>query len=148
MSHIENLPDEPRPVGPKPAKGSAREERRQKREAVEDYEDREKTKARKRDGYRCRWPGCDCAERHERIEVAHIHDKGIGGDHGLRSSVDQLICLCVARHQGRPSLHSGDLKIEPLTAEGTNGPCNFWRQDDKGWYLVAEEVSVGIYRRD
>jgi hypothetical protein len=133
----------------KPAKGTAHAERVQKRMAVESHEDREKTKARKRDGYRCRWPGCDCFERRDRIEVAHIEDKGMGGDHGLRSDADMLICLCVARHQGRPSLHSGDLRIEPLTVAGTNGPCAFWKVGDDGReYLVAQERAPFVYERD
>lgn len=134
---------------PKPAKGTARAERVERRKAIERYEDRQKTLARKRDG-RCRWPGCDCKARRDRIEVAHIHDKGIGGDHGLRSAVELLICLCVARHQGRPSLHSGDLEVRPVNElDGTNGPCEFWRRDDHHeWYLVAREIRPFQYERD
>jgi hypothetical protein len=134
---------------PKPAKGTAHDERVEKRKAVESYEDGQKRRVRLRDK-RCRWPSCDCHQRRDRIEVAHIHDKGIGGDHGLRSSADQLICLCVARHQGRPSLHSGDLEVRPMReTEGTNGPCEFWRRDaQQQWYLVAREIAAFIYERD
>jgi hypothetical protein len=38
--------------------------------------------------------------------------------------------------------------VQPMTSAGTDGPCSFWRWTDQGWCVVAEEVSIGIYRRD
>lgn len=120
----------------KDPKGTTRAVRVRKRIAFEQHEARMKTIVRKRDGYRCRWPGCDCRERRDRIEVAHVVNKSAGGS----SEASNLICLCVARHRGRPSLHSGDLRIEPLTAAGTNGPCAFLRRylGREGWYFTEE----------
>lgn len=129
---------------PKPVKGEAQAKRVQKQIAREDHEDRQKTKVRKRDGYRCRWPNCDCQERRDRIEVAHVIDKGKGGS----SDADNMIVLCLARHQGKPSLHSGDLKVEPLTRAGTNGPCAFYRKTGKRWTMVAQERDIHILERD
>lgn len=133
----------------KPAKGTARAKRVEKRVKVETKESSEKTKVRLRDGYTCRWPHCDCRQRRDRIEVAHLDDKGMGGDHGTRSHASQMITLCLARHQGKPSLHSGDLKVVPLTDEGTKGPCEFWATDENDqWYLVAREREPFVYERD
>lgn len=64
----------------------------------------------------------------------------MGGDGGTRSSANQMVLLCVLRHQGAESLHSGDLRIEPLTGLGTSGPCEFWRwQRHWCWEVVATE---------
>jgi 5-methylcytosine-specific restriction endonuclease McrA len=124
----------------KPPKGSYRRERTQKRLAVESEEDRNKAIVRKRDR-KCRWPFCDCAKFRERLEVAHVVSKSLGGS----NDPSNLILLCVSKHQGRPSLHSGDLAVAPQTSAGTNGPCDFKAQDDKGrWHVVASERYVGV----
>ena len=129
---------------PKPVKGSARAARVQDQIGAEEYEARQKTAARKRDG-RCRWPHCDCKQRRDRLEVAHVVNKSAGGS----SHVSNLIVLCQARHRGRPSLHSGDLRIEPLTDEGTNAGCAFWATDSDGKkYMVARERAPFFYEVD
>lgn len=130
---------------PKPAKGTALLEKRAKRREVENFEKAEKAKVRKRDR-ECRWPRCQC-KRLTRIptEVAHLNDKGIGGDHGVRSTADQMMLLCVLRHQGACSLHSGDCRIEPQTEQGTNGPCDFYERAESGrMELIASERSIGV----
>lgn len=123
----------------KPVKGSDRARRVALRLSEEAREQRNKSRVRKADG-RCRWPGCDCRERRDRLEVAHVVNKSQGG----LSEPGNLIVLCLARHQGKPSLHSGELRIEPLTEQGTRGPCEFWQQDDHGWHVVAREVAPFI----
>ncbi len=87
-----------------------------------------KAEVRIRDNYTCRVPGCDDPTRH--IEVAHLEDKGMGGDpKGLRSTPDKMLVLCREHHQGRRSVHSGHLVILPLDKTlGTNYSCYFhWR---------------------
>ena len=85
-----------------------------------------KRELRTRDGIGCRWPGCDLWKQGHRVEAAHLNAKGMGGDKRLlRTTLDQLIRVCHAHHQGIVSLHSGDLKIVPHTSQGTNGPCDF-----------------------
>jgi len=124
----------------KPPKGSVLIERRQKRKAIEAFEEAEKAKVRVRDK-QCRWPECSyCRQFKPRLEVAHLADKGMGGDHGERSTADQMILLCFLRHQGPVSLHSGMVKIEPVTERGTNGPCMFSIMDEqRGWTVVHVE---------
>lgn len=134
---------------PKPAKGSALIERRERRAEVEAYEEGEKRAVRLRDK-RCRWPHCaNCKAFTPRLEVAHVIAKGMGGDHSLKSSRDQMVLIDYLTHQGRDGLEQHGRKIEPLTDQGTDGPCAFYVADGVGgWILVAEETSIGVYRRD
>lgn len=134
----------------KPEKGTALKERRERRNAIVTAEEAEKQKVRRRDRI-CRWPHCqNCRKWQPRLEVAHVEAKGMGGDHGHRSTADQMVLLDWLTHQSGPmSLEQHGKKIEPLTPEGTNGPCAFYVSDGKGgWVMVAEEVSIGVYRRD
>jgi len=125
---------------PKPAKGSLAMERRVRMAKVSSHELAEKRKVRLRDRV-CRWPFCSCKKWKLRLEVAHVVSKSLGGS----NDADNLILLCVSRHQGRPSLHSGDLKIEPQTSAGTNGPVDFFSRDESGrWQVIASEKSIGI----
>lgn len=137
------------PAFPKFQKGrTLQEERAEKRETRESFEETEKRKVRKRDPI-CRWPRCDCGKHRLRLEVAHIENKGSGGDHGRRSSAAQMVRLCVRRHQGPVSLHSGDLEIEYLTPERANGPLAFYQRGEDGkLFMVAQETAPFVYLRD
>ena len=117
---------------------------RQKRKAIADHEERQKTIVRKRDGYRCRWPKCErCEQWHPPIEVAHvIAAKGMGSSTKAQSAADRLMCLCRLTHQLQEQHR---LDVRPLTPEGTDGPCEFWAMDERGWYCVATEVAPFIY---
>ena len=53
----------------KPPKGAARAARVVAGKHLETSEAREKAKARRRDGYRCRWPSCDCRGRTNVLRV-------------------------------------------------------------------------------
>lgn len=130
----------------KPAKGTALLERRASRRAIELAERLAKEQVRRRDKT-CRWPRCECrALKHIRLEVAHLDDKGMGGDHGERTHVEQMILLCFLKHQGATSLHSGDARIVPQTDQGTSGPCDFLLRNDLTGELelVAAETTIGI----
>lgn len=121
-----------------------------RRKAIKAHEDREKKLVRARD-QKCRWPFCEyCRELKPRLEVAHVVAKGMGGDHGERSTADQMMLLDYLTHQDGPgSLEQHGRRIEPLTDQGTNGPCAFWRIGDDGReYLVARETAPFIYERD
>ena len=130
------------PANPKPARGSARLERHLKRRAIEQLERHEKTKVRRRDRGRCRWPSCEHMVYRPPLEVAHLDAKGMGGDHGIRSRSDQMILLCQSHHRGSTSLHSGDLRIRPLTDRGTDGPCAFLRRATSHGPICGEFVVV------
>lgn len=150
FDHLPTLADQGRCAKAKPERGSSLIASKERRKAIVAAEDAEKDKVRKRDRH-CRWPHCaNCKKFSPRLEVAHLDAKGMGGDHGTVSTADRLILLDYLTHQGgTSSLEQHGRKIESLTERGTNGPCAFWIADDKGgWILVAEEVSIGVYRRD
>lgn len=134
---------------PKPAKGSGLIERKEKRKDVEAAEELQKRIVRLRD-HVCRWPKCENCRRYKpRLEVAHLDAKGFGGDHGYRSDASEMILLDYLTHQGYLGLEQHGKRIVPLTKDGTNGPCEFYATGDDGrMYLVAREVSIGIYERD
>lgn len=119
---------------PKPARGTARAQRDEKRHHRLAHEQREKAAVRARDGNVCRWPGC--LER-TRLECAHVVSKSLGGS----SDRSNMIRLCEGHHRGPCSLHSGDLRVEPLTEAGTDGPCLFVATDEQrtGWTVVGCE---------
>lgn len=135
----------------KPSRMEARIEREADKARVRDGEDRNKAAARRRDGWMCRFPRCVCHRPQLRLhpEVAHVVSKGMGGDHGTRSAVAGLICLCPPRHrESRISLHRGTLKVEALTDRGMNGPvcwlANVAVLDEpfsskEQWVVVARE---------
>jgi hypothetical protein len=126
-------------ASPKPAKGSVLIARKERQKAIRAHEDAEKRKVRARD-VRCRWPACpNCAAYKPRLEVAHLADKGMGGDHGRRSTADQMMLLCFLTHQGPHSLHAQTRRIEPLTSRGADGPCRFWELREEGWTVVHVE---------
>ena len=133
---------------PKPAKGTALLEKRKDRAAIVAHEAEEKAKVVKRDGlHTCRLvPGCREREKHE---TAHLDDKGMGGDHGIRTTADTMVRTCFFHHQGEWSLHSGVLRVEYLTPDRTNGPIETWGRDANGvWYLVKRETSCGVDESD
>lgn len=126
---------------PKPFKGSHFLTRKAKKAEIRRFEETEKAAVRVRDRV-CRWPGCKENGKGIRLEVAHLNDKGIGGDHSERSSRDQMILLCYWHHQGPESLHSKDLKIEATTNDGTAGPCAFYElnRETLEWQHVFTEA--------
>lgn len=124
----------------KPAKGTALLERRTKQRQLDAHEKAEKAKVRKRD-QSCRWPGCGCRALRMPLEVAHLRSKSLGGP----SDTADMMLLCRLRHQGAESLHSQDLRIEPLTPNGADGPCAFYRLRESGrWECIGVESTIGI----
>lgn len=122
--------------------GPLQAERHKKRSDRVKHERTEKAKVRVRDK-KCRWPNCVCRSMRLAPEVAHLDDKGMGGDHGNRTKADSMILLCHLKHRGPTSLHSGDCDIKRLTPAGTNGPCAFYQNG----FLVGRERSVGVLER-
>lgn len=112
-------------------------ERREKRKAVESFEDAEKHKVRIRDRMQCRWPACNYCRRYKNLtlHVAHVQGKGRGGSSLARN----MILLCSLRHEWPISLHSGDCRISPLSSRGTDGPCIFEMQSEAGWKVIHVE---------
>lgn len=132
---------------PKPPRGSGVLEREKADRERREHEEQVAKAVKKRDG-RCRWP-----EAHKcrgELEAAHIVDKGMGGDHGLRTYTGNEITLCRWLHRSGPeSIHGKQLKVEPLTPDGADGPCAFYRQaEDGSYYVVAQERAIGIIDKD
>jgi hypothetical protein len=99
---------------------------------------------RQRDRF-CRYPDCGCRTGEivgadAALEVAHLEDKGMGGDPLLiRSLPSTMILLCHYRHQGKEGEHTKLLEVEPLTPDGTAGPVAFYQREKESRkrYLVG-----------
>lgn len=125
---------------PKPPRGARRQELLDKRRERRLKEEHAKEQVRIRDRRQCRVPGCTLLKKGWAPNVAHLDAKGIGGDKQLdRTQVHRMLVLCFPHHQGPMSHHSKDLRIEPETDRGTNGPVHFFVADEQaGW------ISVGV----
>lgn len=129
-----------RTAKPKPERGSARRQREEDRAKAHAFELQQKAKAKKRDNHTCRWPH-RCAKG-EPLESAHIVDKSRGGSNDTHN----LITLCQKIHRGAVSIHSKDLRIDPLTSRGADGLVAFYQLDRETgyWEHVATEKAIGI----
>jgi hypothetical protein len=104
---------------PRPPKGTAAKAKRARKRAELKAELAAKAAAKFRDGFRCRH--CHYPYSRVYIEAAHVDDKGMGGDHGLRSSSQaDYVTLCRMCHQGPRSVHSGHLEmvVGPMRGDG------------------------------
>lgn len=128
----------------KPPRGEAKAQHRQRHATADSREERNKTKVRRRDSHRSRWPG----DEGQPLEVAHLTHKGIGGDaETVRSVPDLMILVSKAVHQGPRSLHSGDRRVVFLTPEKANGPCAFLERVSRignVWKEVGRELWPGV----
>lgn len=133
----------------KPPRGTYKLERERRRQEIAAAEEANKTAAKVRDGWKCRWP-----ETHKCrgiLEGVHVFvDKGMGGDHGTVSGTWNLMALCSWIHRTGPrSIHSKDLWSEPMTDDGADGICSFWKRDEDGRpFMVAEEIAIGVIAKD
>jgi hypothetical protein len=121
----------------KPAKGTAAREKRARRATIERQEGKAKILAKVRDNYTCR--RCQRGPTSIGMEAAHVDDKGMGGDHGLRSSQpSDYVTLCRSCHQGPRSVHSRHVVIECGPERG-DGPVVFREADPRsvGRFVVA-----------
>lgn len=107
-------------------------DRRVKRQRVEKSRVDVKAFVRRDDGYKCRIPKCDCLALRLRPEVAHVVPLSLGGP----DTPENMLLVCGPRHRGRPSIHSGDVKVKPVTKSGTRGLCDFYLY---GKYLGSNE---------
>lgn len=131
------------PACPKPLRGQHVLDREEKRAEYETVLDLAKKAAKIRDSYACRWP-----ELHKcrgLLEGAHLIDASLGGE-PVRSNI---VCLCKWIHRGGPqSIHGKQLRIEPETEQGADGPLSFYREDSKGeWTCVGCETAIHVLRK-
>lgn len=129
------------PCQPKPVRGEAKAQQREKQTKADSRESRHKSTVRKRDSQRSRWPGDDG----QPLEVAHLSHKGMGGDVTTVRSVPALMILVSrAVHQGPKSLHSGDRMVKFLTKEKADGPVVFLEKQGTKWIEVGRELWPGM----
>lgn len=105
----------------KPALGTAlldRKDRRADRRAAEQMAMRA---ALKRDGRRCRWPGCTGKHRGLTLPVDPCHERhrGSGGNPKEDRTTRQTVLALCRRHHGQ--WDAGLIDIQPLTARGFDG---------------------------
>jgi len=113
---------------PKPRRGDALLERRTKRAATVKAEQAEMQAALKRDGRKCRWPGCIYAAKKLPIDACHLTHRGMGGNPSRsRTTRQQIVALCRIHHG---QLDAGEIEIVPLTRTGADGRCIYqdWSQ--------------------
>lgn len=135
---------------PKPSASARKLKKADTRLKAKKAERDEKLEVRRRDRF-CRFPLCGCRRLGWRLETSHQSHKGAGGDKtGTRSTADQMILLCVHRHQdGVVSRHHGTLRARYLTADRADGPVA-WEVDlgavygfkKAQWREVARESAV------
>jgi len=132
---------------PKPPRGEVWLEGRQRRADRKAREDREMAAAKRRDGNVCRWPRCEVMRKEPRIEAAHVFEhRKMGGDRtetSERTRRNQLMGLCVVHH-GRVDRQGWEVEAE--TANGTDGPCSFYRPNPETGRRehVATETRIGV----
>ena len=59
------------------------------------------------------------------LELAHKTGRGMGGRSSVDTADNTLIVNRWLHRTGTRSMHSGHLKVRPLTDKGTRGPCCF-----------------------
>lgn len=116
----------------KPAKGTAKADRRARTRLARKRERDGKAAVRKRDGA-CRFPLCGCYKHRYALHVSHQKHKGMGGNPaGDRSVAELMIRVCIKRH--RESVYSidrGGISWEALSADGANGPIRWLIDGDR-----------------
>lgn len=132
----------------KPSREDGKRAREAEKAKVRNHETEQKALVRKRDGAAyCRLVP-SCSERGH-FETAHLDNKGMGGDHGLRTISSLMVRTCEFHHRGNWSLHSNDLRVEFLTPEKANGPIAVWGRISTGEFvMLGRETAIGNWERD
>jgi hypothetical protein len=125
----------------KPAKGSSLLQKRTTRQARVAAEQKAMKAAKARDGQQCRHPRCGYKSKQLPIDPCHQVHRGMGGDpKGTRTTRATVISLCRIHHG---LYDAGDLRIEPLTGQDFDGPCEFHERHPE----TGEFVHIGTEKR-
>jgi len=127
---------------PKPLRGTALLEKRQRRADTVAHERREMTAAKRRDGGKCRRPRCGFKTLP--VDACHLQHRGAGGNpKGDRTTQNTVIALCRVHHG---MYDRGDLRIEPLTGLDFGGPCEFYERETNIGSLehIGTEKVIGV----
>lgn len=125
---------------PKPSRLERRLSRTREQRDIAASEKREKAKVRRRDRA-CRFPLCPCRRLGLALHASHQDHKGMGGDRlGLRTTADQMILLCAARHKEAAfSVHNKNLRAVYLTPDRADGPIGWEIEIDGQFQPLARE---------
>lgn len=136
----------------KPARGTARKERKARSRLAKGRERFEKGKVREREAVsgHCRWPHDDFDDREvcwrSPKEVAHLSHKGSGGDpRTIRSRRHLMLQVCRPFHRKIDRTRLAKVQfLDP--AHGTDGPLVFFERlsVNDPWVEVGHEVAAGI----
>ncbi len=130
---------------PKPPRGTALLERRERRSVRQKLEQAEMRAAKQRDRGKCRWPSCPYAKRDIPIDAAHIiRHRGMGGDgSGERTTRQGIAALCRLHHG---LFDAAELDIQPMTDAGADGPLAFYvRHKETGMFEhLVTETAIGV----
>ena len=121
----------------KPAKGTAKAERRQRTNWRQRRERIAMAIVRVRDP-RCRFPLCGCEQFRYVLHVCHLVHRGMGGDpSGERTTTGGLVRLCAPRHlMHRLSVDRHTIRWEGLTDRGADGPIRWLIETEALWDAV------------
>ena len=128
---------------PKPMRGMSLVKRRQTRASAAKAEQKSMQAALARDGKQCRLPGCAYKKLKVTVDPCHMVHRGMGGNpKGDRTTRAMVIALCRVHHG---IYDAGDIRIEPLTAQDFDGPCEFYMRGDNGkFFHIATEKRIGV----
>lgn len=140
----------PRDVGApiaKPRRGDARLKANEIKRTRKAREDAAIRAAKRRDGHTCRVPRCRYQHEAFVLDGAHMKDRhrGMGGNPSLdRTTRATVICLC-RRHHDDYDKHDA-LRIEPVTAQDFDGPCEWYERDlETGQFMhIGTETRIGV----
>jgi hypothetical protein len=125
---------------PKPSRGAYLLERKAKRKARVVAEQKQMQAAKRRDGGKCRYPGCWFKDMP--VDAAHFQHRGIGGNpSGDRTTRATVISLCRIHHG---QYDGALLEIEPLTDQMFDGPCVYYKrnQETGTWASIGQDRTV------
>lgn len=123
---------------PKPAKGERRAEQLARTGHEKYVEKQARDASKRRDGMRCRRPGCVTKPSQWRLESAHLEDEGMGGRHSVGCERRQYVTVCLLCHQGPRSLHKGELRVTPVDkAAGADGLLLWEELTESGWVAIG-----------
>lgn len=141
FSGLPSLSEQGRVAAPKPRKGDkwlATKATKAERRA---HEQREMQAALRRDKRTCRFPRCEF--KGMPVDPAHLDHRRMGGNpSGDKTDRTTVLALCRRHHD---EFDKSEIDIEPLTKNGTAGPCAYYRRTEAGrWAHVASEKSIRV----
>lgn len=128
----------------RPARGEYRLEQKAEKRKHKAAEDAAMAEAVKRDGGKCRWPGCHYKAL--KVCAAHLEHRGMGGNPSLdKTQRHKLIAFCVRHHDQFDGRAMPFIDVQPMSDQGTDGLCSYYVQLASGeWQHVATEKYRGI----